>query len=143
MVRKISDEKAAAPQPAAQTAAPSAQPAAAAAGSVNVIAHIPGTITRIMKTVGAAVAYGEPIMVYQTGDVEIEIPATASGTIRSINVGSGTAIVQNSLLANNRLISRLRKNKKKPPDTDVPAVFFWLHEDIIAFAAKNLPVLPE
>ena len=97
MVRKHSDQPAApAPQP---SAAKPAAALAAAAGGNNIVASIPGTITRILKKQGDAVAYGEPLMVYRTGDVEIEIPATVAGTVQSIAVAPGSAIEANSLVA--------------------------------------------
>jgi len=95
MVRKNVEKEA----PAAAAAPAKAAPAPSAAGGLNIIAHIPGTITRVLKNQGNTVAYGEPIMVYQTGDVEIEIPATASGTIQSIAVAPGSVVEANSLLA--------------------------------------------
>jgi pyruvate carboxylase subunit B len=96
MVRKNVE---AASAPAAAPAPAKAAPAPSAAGGINILAHIPGTITRVLKNPGNAVAYGEPIMVYQTGDVEIEIPATAAGTIKTVDVAPGSAISENSLLA--------------------------------------------
>ncbi len=93
MVRKISDQpKASVVQPVAAKPAPSA-------GGNNIIANIPGTITRILKKQGDAVAYGEPMMVYQTGDYEIEIPATVGGTVQSIAVTPGSVVEANSLVA--------------------------------------------
>lgn len=96
MVRKNVAETAA---PAAAPAPAKAAPAPSAAGGINIIAHNSGTITRIMKNPGNTVVYGEPLMVYQTGDVEIEIPATAGGTIKTIDVAAGSAISANDLLA--------------------------------------------
>ena len=94
MVRKVSDTPT---QPAAQ---PAAKPAAsAAAGGNNIVAVLPGTITRIYKNPGDAVAYGEPVMVYQTGDVELEIASTVSGTIKTIDVAPGTEVAASSLVA--------------------------------------------
>ena len=94
MVRKNTGTEA----PAAP--APKAAPApAAAAGGTSIVAHVPGTITRIYKQQGDSVAYGEPLMVYRNGDVEIEIPSTVSGTVKSIAVASGSEITENSLVA--------------------------------------------
>ena len=91
MVRKNADIPS---QPAPQTAA---KPAAAGANSIAAV--LPGTITRIYKKPGEAVAYGEPVAVYQTGDVELEIAATVAGTIKTIDVAAGTAVTAGSLIA--------------------------------------------
>ena len=95
MVRKHSDEEKA---PAAASEPAAAATAAPTVANNNIIGAIPGTITAVYKNVGDAVVYGEPVMAYQTGDVEIQIPALASGTIQSINVAAGSAVAANSLL---------------------------------------------
>ena len=95
MVRKHSDEEKA---PAAASEPAAAATAAPTVANNNIIGAIPGTITAVYKNVGDAVVYGEPVMAYQTGDVEIQIPALASGTIQSINVAAGSAVATNSLL---------------------------------------------
>ena len=98
MVRKnVETEEASAP--AAQATAPAgAQTAAPTAASNNIIAHIAGTITAVYKNQGDSVVFGEPVMAYQAEGYEIQIPALATGTIQSINVAAGSAIVPNSLL---------------------------------------------
>ncbi len=97
MVRKnTGDEKAAS---APNTKPSRTSPPKAPAGGLSIVAHNHGTITRIMKKAGDAVAYGEPLMAYQTGDFIVEIPAKAEGKIKSIDVSVGTVVAENSQLA--------------------------------------------
>ncbi|HAK46284.1 MAG TPA: biotin attachment protein [Spirochaeta sp.] len=95
MVRKnVEEEKAAAPDAAAKPV----EAAVPTVASNDIIGAIPGTITAVYKNVGDAVAFGEPVMAYQTGDVEIQIPALNTGTIQTLNVAVGSAVAENSLL---------------------------------------------
>lgn len=96
MVRKnVEEEKTPAAQPAAASAPAAAAPTVT---NNNIIGAIPGTVTAVYKNVGDSVAFGEPVLAYQTGDVEIQIPALAAGTIQSITVAPGSAIAADSLL---------------------------------------------
>ncbi|MDC7125325.1 MAG: biotin attachment protein [Spirochaetales bacterium] len=95
MVRKNVEKKEAAP---AATAAPSA-PAPSQSASSNLLAEIAGTISAVYKKPGDAVSFGEPVMAYQTGNVELQIPALSNGTLKTVDVAVGTAITAGSLLA--------------------------------------------
>ena len=95
MVRKnVEEEKPAAPA----TAAAPAKPATPTKTNNDIIGAIPGKVTVVYKNVGDPVSFGEPVLAYQTGDFEIQIPALATGTIKSINVAAGSEIAANSLL---------------------------------------------
>ena len=81
----------AAPQAAAPVAAPAAAPAAAA-GPASVTAPIPGTVLRLVKAVGDAVAAGDVVMIVESMKMENEVVAPEAGKISAIHVAAGAAI---------------------------------------------------
>ncbi|MDC7225286.1 MAG: biotin attachment protein [Spirochaetales bacterium] len=95
MVRKNAEKE---ETPSAQPAAAAAETAAPTVADNNIIGAIPGKVTAVYKNVGDAVVFGEPVLAYQTGEVEIQIPALANGTVQSITVTPGSEIAANSLL---------------------------------------------
>ena len=94
----------AAPAPAAAphaaAPAPAAAPAAApvAAGPANVTSPLPGTVLRLCKNTGDAVAAGEVVMIVESMKMENEVVAPEGGRIASIAVAAGSAINTGDLL---------------------------------------------
>lgn len=84
---------AAAPAP---TAAPAAAPAAG--GPANVTSPLPGTVLRLCKNTGDAVAAGEVVMIVESMKMENEVVAPEGGRIASIAVAAGSAINTGDLL---------------------------------------------
>ena len=84
---------AAAPAP---VAAPAAAPAAG--GSANVTSPLPGTVLRLCKNTGDAVAAGEVVMIVESMKMENEVVAPEGGRIASIAVAAGSAINTGDLL---------------------------------------------
>ena len=94
----------AAPAPAAAphaaAPAPAAAPAAApvAGGPANVTSPLPGTVLRLCKNTGDAVAAGEVVMIVESMKMENEVVAPEGGRIASIAVAAGSAINTGDLL---------------------------------------------
>ncbi|MBI9109085.1 MAG: biotin attachment protein [Spirochaetales bacterium] len=113
MVRKNSDAAApaasapAAPAPAPAAPAPAAPavaaapaaPVPAAAGATRLEAQLPGTVIRVIKNAGEAVAYGETVVVVESMKMELDIPATVAGTLASIDVKPGDSVLKGDLIA--------------------------------------------
>lgn len=76
--------------PAAKPAAPSAPPADAGAGTI--VAAMPGTITDVKVTPGAAVKRGETVLILEAMKMENEIQAPVDGTVSSIEVEKGATV---------------------------------------------------
>lgn len=94
---------AAAPRAAAPKAAPAAAPKAAApagaAGSVVVVAPMPGKILAVKTAAGQAVKKGDVIMVLEAMKMENDIVAPQDGTIASINAANGDSVEAGATLA--------------------------------------------
>ena len=88
-----------APKAAPKAAAPKAAAPAGAAGSVTVVAPMPGKILGVKAQVGQAVAKGEAIIVLEAMKMENEIVAPSDGTIASINVSVGDSVEAGQALA--------------------------------------------
>ena len=58
-----------------------------------------GTVTKWFKSVGDSVEKGEPLFEVATDKVDTEIPAPASGTLRSILVAAGETVDVGTILA--------------------------------------------
>ena len=88
----------AAPAPAAapHAAVPAAAPAAG--GPANVTSPLPGTVLRLCKNTGDAVAAGEVVMIVESMKMENEVVAPEGGRIASIAVAAGSAINTGDLL---------------------------------------------
>lgn len=87
-----------APKAAAPAAAPKAAPAGAA-GSVSVVAPMPGKILGVKAAAGQAVKKGEVIVILEAMKMENEIVAPQDGTIASINVATGDSVEAGATLA--------------------------------------------
>ena len=86
---------------AAVPAAPAAAPKAASgnAGSVTVVAPMPGKILNVKSSVGASVKKGDVILVLEAMKMENEVVAPEDGTIASINVSAGDSVEAGDTLA--------------------------------------------
>jgi pyruvate carboxylase subunit B len=74
---------------------------AASAGPVGpapIIAPMPGLIVRVNVSVGDRVEAGQGIVVMEAMKMENELRATATGTVKSIEVAAGTAVEKGALL---------------------------------------------
>lgn len=91
---------AAAPAPVAAPA-PAAAPAAAqgSAGSIEVVAAVPGKVFKVTANVGDAVKAGDTVIILESMKMEIPVVAPEAGTVASINVATGDAVESGDLLA--------------------------------------------
>jgi pyruvate carboxylase subunit B len=70
----------------------------APAGPAPILAPMPGLIVRVSVVVGDKVEAGQGIVVMEAMKMENELRATASGTVRSVEVSPGTAVEKGALL---------------------------------------------
>ena len=75
---------------------PAAAPAAG--GPANVTSPLPGTVLRLCKNTGDAVAAGEVVMIVESMKMENEVVAPEGGRIASIAVAAGSTINTGDLL---------------------------------------------
>lgn len=87
--------------PAVKPAAPKAAPkkAAAGAGSIKVVAPMPGKILGVKVKNGEAVKKGQVVMILEAMKMENEIVAPEDGTVASIDVNEGASVEAGALLA--------------------------------------------
>lgn len=90
--------KAAAPAPAAAPKA-AAPAATGAAGSVKIVAPMPGKILKVNVNTGDAVKKGQVVMVLEAMKMENEIVAPQDGTVASVNTSAGSAVEAGETLA--------------------------------------------
>ena len=76
-----------------ESSAPITKPAAAAASGKPVVAPLPGTINEIKVKVGDKVNAGDTVVVLEAMKMQNNIDAETSGTIASINVNKGDAVM--------------------------------------------------
>ena len=89
--------KAAAPVVSAPAApAPAAKPAAASTGAV--IAPMPGTILKVLKSSGDAVKAGDVVLILEAMKMENEITAPSDGVIGSLSLAQGSTVAGGDLL---------------------------------------------
>lgn len=91
----------AAPVAPAAPAAPVQEKKAASGGSagkVKVTAPMPGTILKIVASVGDKVKRGQVLLILEAMKMENEIVAPSDGEIASINVTSGSSVNAGDLL---------------------------------------------
>ena len=88
------EPKTAVSAPAAPAA--SAKPAAASSGSV--IAPMPGTILKVLKSEGDAVKAGEVVLILEAMKMENEITSPVDGTIGSLSLSEGSTVAGGDLL---------------------------------------------
>ncbi|MCI8295899.1 MAG: biotin/lipoyl-binding protein [Lachnospiraceae bacterium] len=85
--------------PQAPKAAPKAAAPAGAAGSVTVVAPMPGKILSVKASVGQAVKKGEVILVLEAMKMENDIVAPQDGTIATINAAAGESVEAGAVIA--------------------------------------------
>ncbi len=68
------------------------------AGPAPIVAPMPGLIVRISVAVGDKVEAGQGVVVMEAMKMENELRATASGTVRRVEVAPGTAVEKGALL---------------------------------------------
>ncbi len=91
---------AAAPAAPAQEAAPAPAPAAApAADGTKVLAPMPGTVLKVLCSVGQAVKAGDTLFILEAMKMENEITAECDGVVKQILVGSSTVVNTDEVLA--------------------------------------------
>ncbi len=92
----------------APVAPPTSAPAAPVAGSPAVSigegdsavkTPMPGKVTKIFVTEGQQVNKGEVVIILEAMKMQNEIPATAAGTIKSINVTIGQGLKAGDIIA--------------------------------------------
>ncbi|GAC1412451.1 MAG: hypothetical protein NVSMB53_09450 [Gemmatimonadaceae bacterium] len=71
---------------------------AAPPGPAPIVAPMPGLIVRISVAVGDKVEAGQGVVVMEAMKMENELRATASGTVRRVEVSPGTAVEKGALL---------------------------------------------
>ncbi len=93
----------AAPAPAAAPAkeeAPAPAPVAApSAEGKNVVAPMPGTVLKVLCSVGQAVKAGDILFILEAMKMENEITAECDGVVKQILVGSSTVVNTDDVLA--------------------------------------------
>ncbi|MBQ3497783.1 MAG: biotin/lipoyl-binding protein [Clostridia bacterium] len=93
----------AAPAPAAAPAkeeAPAPAPVAApSADGKKVVAPMPGTVLKVLCSVGQAVKAGDTLFILEAMKMENEITAECDGVVKQILVGSSTVVNTDDVLA--------------------------------------------
>ncbi len=93
----------AAPVPAAAPAkeeAPAPAPVAApSADGKKVVAPMPGTVLKVLCSVGQAVKAGDTLFILEAMKMENEITAECDGVVKQILVGSSTVVNTDDVLA--------------------------------------------
>ncbi len=86
---------------AAPVAVPASAPVAksAGAGSVKIVAPMPGKILAVKVKVGDAVKKGDVVMILEAMKMENEVVATEDGTVASIDVAEGAMVEASDVLA--------------------------------------------
>ncbi len=86
--------------PVATTTAPSTAPVASGGkGSEEIHSQTPGNVWKIVANVGDTLKEGDPIMILEAMKMEIDIPATKDGVLRSIEVNTNDVVADGQLLA--------------------------------------------
>ena len=65
----------------------------------QVLAHITGTVWKIEKQPGDAVAEGETVVIIESMKMEMPVESPASGTITAIKVKEGDPVDEGAVLA--------------------------------------------
>ena len=65
----------------------------------NLAAHITGTVVKIEKKPGDAVAAGEPVVILESMKMEMPLEATSAGKVKEIRCREGQAVSEGDVLA--------------------------------------------
>ena len=96
---KAEAPKAEAPKPAPQPAQPAPQPQAAApAAGVKVTSPLPGSVIKVLVTVGQAVKKGDTLLTLESMKMENAVMAEQDGVVKQIAVVAGQNVMQEDLL---------------------------------------------
>lgn len=87
-----------APKPAAAPAAAPKAEAPAPAGGAQVKSPLPGSIIKVMVSVGQAVKKGDTLLTLESMKMENAIMAEQDGTVKQIAVTPGQNVMQDDLL---------------------------------------------
>ena len=83
-----------------KAAAPAAAPAAVGGGAGNdLLAPLPGTVTKIIAAAGTQVNAGDTVLILEAMKMETEIKADNSGTVKEICVTQGAVVAAGDKLA--------------------------------------------
>jgi len=83
---------------ASTTTASSSAPAASGSGE-EIKAPLPGSVFKIVKNIGDAVAAGETVLILEAMKMESEIKSTNGGTLTAINIAIGDHVTAGQVLA--------------------------------------------
>ena len=64
----------------------------------QVVAHVTGTVTRIVKLAGDSIAPGDTLLVIELMKMEMPIEATAAGTVREVRCREGQGVSEGDVL---------------------------------------------
>ena len=67
--------------------------------ATDVCAHITGTVWKIEKKVGDAVAEGDTVVILESMKMEMPVEAPEDGTIKEINVSEGDSVDEGATVA--------------------------------------------
>ncbi len=65
----------------------------------NVPAHITGTIWKIEKKIGDAIAAGEVIIIIESMKMEMPVEAPSAGVLKELRCKEGQAVAEGDVLA--------------------------------------------
>jgi acetyl-CoA carboxylase biotin carboxyl carrier protein len=65
----------------------------------EVKAHITGTVWKIEKPAGSAVAEGDTVIILESMKMEMPVEAPCAGTVREIKIKEGEAVDEGRVLA--------------------------------------------
>jgi len=92
-------KKATAAAPKASAAAPAAAKAAAPAGNgMQVKSPLPGSIIKVLVSVGQAVKKGDTLLTLESMKMENTVAAECDGTVKQVAVQPGQNVMQDDLL---------------------------------------------
>ena len=88
-----------APKPAAApAAAPKAEPAAPVAGGAQIKSPLPGSVIKVLVSVGQAVKKGDTLLTLESMKMENPVLAEQDGVVKQIAVSAGQNVMQDDLL---------------------------------------------
>jgi acetyl-CoA carboxylase biotin carboxyl carrier protein len=67
--------------------------------ATNITAHITGTVWKIEKNVGDAIAEGESVVILESMKMEMPVESPAAGRISELRCAEGQAVEEGAVLA--------------------------------------------